>query len=122
MGVRKKGRTKFTHSGDDYVWWVDNDTYIRIASADKSLVVAYLIYDVSNDVGGILAVHGPSFPGIDRNEKRPIWLVVPHEIMADSERSMGAMVNAIITWCLDEEHEIVRYNRNVPASFGIGDD
>jgi len=121
MGVRKKGRSKFTHSGQEFVWWVDNDTFTRIASADKSLVVAYLIYDVPRDVGGILAVHGPEFPGIDRNEKRPIWLVLPEEIMDAFQQSMGAVVNALITWCLDTEHDIVRYNRNVPSFLEIED-
>jgi len=121
MGVRKKGRSKFTHSGQEFVWWVDNDTFIRIASADKSLVVAYLISETPNDVGGILAVHGPKFPGIDQTERRPIWLIVPQEIMDAFQQSMGAVVNALITWCLDPEHEVVRYNRNVPSFLGIGD-
>ncbi|MFN3168557.1 MAG: hypothetical protein ACE37H_15970 [Phycisphaeraceae bacterium] len=122
MVVRKKGRSKFIHSGQEFVWWVDNDTFIRIASGDKALVVAYLIYDVPSDVGGILAVHGPKFPGIERTEKRPIWLVVPQEIMDAFQQSIGAVVNALISWCLDPEHEIIRYNRNVPAFLGIGDD
>ena len=65
MSVHKKGRSRFNHSGREFVWWVDNDTFVRVASADKSLVVAYLIYDVQNDVGGIVAVHGPEFPGIE---------------------------------------------------------
>ena len=121
MGVRKKGRSKFTHSGQEFVWWVDNGTFIRVASSDKSLVVAYLIYDLPDDVGGILAVHGRRFPGIEPSEKRPAWLVVPKEIMDEFEHSMGAVVSALISWCLDPKHEIVRYNGNLPAFLDIGD-
>jgi hypothetical protein len=121
MSVRKKGRTRFNHSGREFVWWVDTDTFVRVASADKALVVAYLICDVPTDVGGIVAVHGPEFPGIEQTEKRPVWLVAPREIMDAFQQSMGAVVNALISWCLDPEHEIKRYDRNVPAFLEIGE-
>lgn len=114
MAVRRKGRSVFQHSGREFVWWVDNDTYIRIASADKSLVVGYLLYDVPHGIGGLVAVHGPKFPGLERAEKRPVWLVVPQSIADEFQHSMGAFVNALITWCLDPEHEIERYEGSVP--------
>lgn len=119
MGVRKKGRTTLTHSGHEFVWWVDNDTYIRIASSDKSMVVAYLIYDVPEDVGGILCVNGPTFPGLSKTEQRPVWLVLPDSIRDAFQQSMGAVVNAILAWCLDPEHEIIRYERNLPTFLEI---
>ena len=123
MGVRKKGRTTFSHSGRDFVWWVDkNDTYIRVASTDKAMVVAYLINDVPDDVGGVLCVHGPEFPGISKTERRPIWLVVPKSIYDAFQQSMGSVVNAILTWCLVPDHEIIRYTRNVPSFLGIDDE
>jgi hypothetical protein len=109
VAVRKKRRNKFQHSGRSFVWWVDNDTCIRIASDDKAFVVAYLIYDVPQDVGGLLAVHGHEFPGIELTEKRPVWLVVPRFVENALAKSMGAMVDAIISWSLDPQHELIRY-------------
>lgn len=122
MAVRKKGRSRFAHSGREFVWWVDNDVFIRVASTDKSLVVAFLISEVPKDVGGIVVVHGPEFLGIDRSEKRPIWLAAPKIIMSAFADSMGAVVNALLSWCLDPDHEIVRYDRKIPSFLGGGDD
>lgn len=115
MGARRKGRAKFEHSGRKFVWWVDNDTFIRISSEDKSFVVAYLLYDVPTDVGGILAVHGREFPGLMESEPRPIWLIVPEEVSNALSNSMGALVNELITWCLEPTRDLQLYTGTPPT-------
>lgn len=112
MGVRKKGRAKFEYAGRTFVWWVDNsEWFIRIASDDKSFVVAYLRCGVPDLVGGLLAVHGPEFDGVTAAEPRPIWLVVPEEVSNAVHESMGALVNALLDWCFDSDCVRQRYSR-----------
>jgi hypothetical protein len=101
MSIRVKGRAKFDYRGRQFVWWVDNDTYLRIASADKQFVVAYLLFD-PNFIGPLLAVHGPEFPGVSRKESRPSWFVPPKF----SATSMGGHVAEILDWYFQtENHE-----------------
>jgi hypothetical protein len=40
MGVRKVGRCSVVVRGREFVWWVQGDTELRIASADKKFAVA----------------------------------------------------------------------------------
>ena len=63
MGVRKKGRVKFTFGGRLFVWWIDNDTYLRIASDDKRFIAGNLLIDRFD----LLAVHALN----SRASKRP---------------------------------------------------
>jgi hypothetical protein len=37
------GRAKFDFRGRPFVWWVDGDFWLRIASLDKRFVVAYAL-------------------------------------------------------------------------------
>ena len=84
MGARRKGRAAFDFHGRAFVWWVENDKYLRIASADKTFIIAYAIGRDPSDPPTIEVI-GQSFPGIDRSERRPLWLVV-----AEPTGSMGA--------------------------------
>ena len=91
MGIRKKGRAKFNFDGRVFVWWIDNEIYLRIASDDKRFVVAYLLLGETS----LLAVHGPEFPGLD-DRKRPAWFTIP-QLAAEPE--IGRHVNHILTVC-----------------------
>ena len=115
MAIRKKNRNSFQHSGRSFVWWIDNDTYLRIASENKTFVVAYLIFDTPEDVGGILVVHGSEFAGLEGDSKRPAFLETPRSIADMLQNSIGATVDAVLTWSLDPKHDIIRYNRNEPS-------
>ena len=109
MSIRTKGRAKFDYCGRQFVWWVDNETHLRIASADKQFVVSYLLYDPES-VGPLLAVHGPEFPGVSSTGSRPVWFVPPKF----SATSMGGHVVEILDWCFKtEKHE--RFAGNPPA-------
>jgi len=101
MAIRTKGRAKFDYNGRPFVWWVDADTYLRIASTDKQFVVSYLLYDPDN-AGPLLAVLGPEFPGIDRSEPRPVWFVPP----IYSAETMGGHVADLLDWCFKtQDHD-----------------
>ncbi len=109
MAVLTTRRAKFEYHGRHFVWWVDSDTWLRIASADKQFVVAYLLFD-PDSVGPLLVVHGTKFPGIPRAEPRPVWLVPP-KFIADS---MGGHVADVLDWCFTtEDHE--RFTGTPPA-------
>ena len=43
MGISKKKRCTFQHSGRDFTWWVENESFIRIISEDRRFYVDYLI-------------------------------------------------------------------------------
>jgi hypothetical protein len=93
MGVRRKGRAKFDFRGRTFVWYVSQDTYVRIASADKRYSVSYNWYD-----SGVLKVSGAEFPGLDAAEKRPVYLILPRFTYPN----LGALVNSILSWSFDE--------------------
>ena len=78
-------------------------------------MVAYLIYDVPADVGGILAVHGRSFPGLTSDDKRPYWIIVPDSVCNKMRDSIGAFVDALLTWCLDPTRQLLPYQGTPPA-------
>jgi hypothetical protein len=65
MSVRTKGRAKFDFHGRQFVWYVAEDRYLRIASADKKYCVSY-----AWDYPGNLKVYGTEFPGLDASERR----------------------------------------------------
>lgn len=111
MSIRTKGRAKFDYDGRRFVWWVDSDIYLRIASADKQFVVSTPLHDLDS-VGPLLAVLGPEFPGVSRTESRPVWFVPP-KFSADS---MGGHVANTLDWCFKtEDHE--RFAGDPPTRF-----
>ena len=93
MGARKKGRVKFDFNGRPFVWWIDNVTFLRIASDDKRFVVGNLLIDRLD----LLAVHGPEFPQLD-DSSRPAWFVMPD---LDTSTDFGRRVNDILEICLE---------------------
>ena len=119
MGVSKKGRSTFQHSGRSFTWWVDNVSVIRIVSENKKFIVDYLLADTPSDAGGLLAVHGVEFLGLENESRRPIVLDVPKSIGDCYSNSIGSAVDAILTWSLDPSHEIVRYKLSKPNDLGI---
>lgn len=101
MPARTKGRAKFDFRGRPFIWWIEGDWWLRIASLDKRFVVAYplghSIYSPTT-----LVVHGPEFPGL-RNDQRPVFLVIPEP----AGKSMGAWVDQILRWSFDASHELI---------------
>lgn len=101
VSARTKRRAKFDFHGRPFVWWVDNDRWLRIASLDKRFVVAF---PLGRAVDGptILVVHGQEFLGL-RSSTRPIYLVVPEP----TGKSMGAWVEQLLNWSFNPSHELV---------------
>lgn len=114
MGVRKKGRTRFECLGETFVWYFD-EWYIRIASEDKSFVIAYFMGGPWGDEAH-LEVHGHRFPGIERTKRRPVRVLIPEAVLDEFQSSTGAFINALIRWCLDESHTLVDYDESNPQS------
>jgi hypothetical protein len=105
MGIRKKSRAKFTFDGHLFVWWIDNEIYLRVASDDKRFVVGYLLLGDSS----LLAVHGPDFPGLDDNQ-RPAWFTIP-PLAATPD--IGRHVNHIINACF-KTNECTAFHGELP--------
>jgi hypothetical protein len=102
MPARTKRRARFDFHGREFVWWIDGDHWLRIASLDKRFVVAVpLLRD--SDQSHLLAVHGQEFPGLTPADSRPVYLVVPQP----SGSSMGAWVDQILRWSFDTSHQLV---------------
>ncbi|TWT81674.1 hypothetical protein CA13_31270 [Planctomycetes bacterium CA13] len=95
MGIRKKGRAQFDFNGRPFVWWIEGDVHLRIASDDKRFIVGYLLIGDSS----LLVVHGPEFPGI-QNPERPLRIWVPP---LSPTPVIGQHVNHILTMCFDGE-------------------
>ncbi len=119
MSISKKNRCTFPHSGRDFTWWVENESFIRIISQDRQFYVDYLILDTPSDAGGLLAVRGKEFHGLESDRDRPIVLDVPKSIAECFSHSMGSVVDAILTWSLDSNHEIIRYTVTQSNYLGI---
>ena len=119
MGISKKKRCTFQHSGRDFTWWVENESFVRIISEDRRFYVDYLIVDTPPDAGGLLAVLGDEFCGLESDHDRPIVLNVPKSIANCFAQSMGSVVDAILTWALDPKHEIIRYTITKRNYLGI---
>lgn len=107
MGVRKKKRTCFEYLGE-YFHWYHDDWRVRVSTADKKFVIAYFTGDPWGD-GPHLEVYGPRFPGIERNQTRPVRLCVPKFVIDEWANSLGAFVNALIRWSLRESHRLKYY-------------
>lgn len=118
MGISKKKRCTFQHSGREFTWWVENDSFIRIISQNRQFYVDYLILDPPSDAGGLLAVRGNEFPGLE-NDSRPVVLDVPESIAECFSKSMGSVVDAILTWSLDVTHDLNRYTITKENYLGI---
>jgi hypothetical protein len=107
MPARTKGRAKFDFHGRTFLWWVDDDRYLRILSLDKKFVVAALIATTAGVP--IIEVIGSEFPGIDPKERRPIRLIGPHP----TGLSMGEWVHTVLRWAFDPKHELNRFEGQV---------
>ena len=105
MPIRTRGRAKFDFRGRAFVWWIDNDKYLRIASLDKKFVIALLL-GADIDAPGVVEVTGQEFPGLDQSERRPVRLVVPWP----EGKSMGAWVDELLRWSFDPGHALIRFN------------
>lgn len=104
MSVRKKKVTRFECMGESFYWRFDN-WHLRIYSEDKTFVVAYYMGHSGSDH---LEVIGKRFPGVDRKLPRPVRLEIPAHVLEQGD-SAGALVNALIRWCLDENHQLIQY-------------
>ncbi len=111
MGVRKKGRVKFMFGDRLFVWWIDNDTYLRIASDDKRFVAGNLLLDRLD----LLAVHGPDFPGLETSA-RPAWFSMPD---LDCTTDFGRRVNDILELCFNTSG-CIPYDGELPQYAGGG--
>ncbi len=103
MPARTKGRAKFDFRGRPFIWWVDADYYLRIASLDKKFITAYPMGIEWGDPP-VIEVIGSEFPGLDASESRPIWIVAPRL----SGESMGAKVDQLLAWSFNPAHELIR--------------
>jgi hypothetical protein len=101
MPARTKRRAKFDFNGRPFVWWIDGDYWLRIASMDKRFVVAYAL-GRALDQAPILVVDGPEFPGLGSGVPRPAYLVVPEP----SGESMGAWIEELLTWSFTPRHQV----------------
>ena len=115
MPARTKGRAKFDFRGRAFVWRVDGDYWLRVSSLDKQFVIAYALGRAAG-TPPVVGVSGVEFPGIGRNEPRPVWLVAPE--LGHSGVGMGSWVEQLLSWSFDPGHEI---NRTNPPQFaGVG--
>jgi hypothetical protein len=103
MPARTKGRANFDFNGRPFVWWIDGDYWLRIASLDKRFVVAYALVRTL-DQPPVLTVHGQEFPGLEPSQPRPIFLNVPEP----AGKSMGAMVDQLLSWSFDQSHKLIQ--------------
>jgi hypothetical protein len=102
MPARTRRRAKFDFNGRPFVWWIDGDYWLRIASADKRFVVAFALGRAPGQLP-ILVVHGPEFLGLPSGGPRPAYLVVPEP----RGGSMGAWVEELLTWSFSPRHQVV---------------
>ncbi|HEY2586905.1 MAG TPA: hypothetical protein VGI81_14260 [Tepidisphaeraceae bacterium] len=95
MPARTKRRAKFDFRGRPFVWWIDGDKYLRIASLDKRFVIAHPLGTAPGDPPTV-AVIGPEFPGLDPADQRPVWFTVPRPA-----GTVGAWVDQLLSWSFD---------------------
>ena len=103
MPARTKGRAKFDFRGRPFMWWVDRDYWLRIASIDKRFVIAFALGRVV-DQPPILVVYGQEFLGLLPSEPRPVFLIT----LEPAGDSMGAWVDQLLAWSFDQLHELRR--------------
>jgi len=99
MAIRKKGRAEFEFRGRDFVWYVGDERYLRVASEDKRFALAYRL-----DGDAVVKVTGPEFAGLPPSDARPVYLVPPEFEWSN----VGALVNAILDWSFDESRPLQR--------------
>ena len=99
MPARTKGRAKLDFHGRPFIWWVDDDRYLRIASLDKKFVISATLLD-----DRVVEVIGSEFPGLDPSEVRPVRFLVS----LPASGSIGAMVEQLLQWSFDPALERVR--------------
>jgi hypothetical protein len=102
MPARTKGRAKFNFRGRQFVWWIDGDRWLRIASLDKKFVVAFALGRAA-DQPPILTVSGQEFPGLEGSRSRPRYVIVPEP----SGNSMGAWVDQLLRWSFDATRQVI---------------
>jgi hypothetical protein len=102
MPARTKARAKFDFRGRPFVWWIENDKYLRIASLDKRFVIAYLIGRAIEDPP-VVKVIGPEFPGLE-SARRPLWFVVP-----EPTGVMGAWVDQLLRWSFNPQRPLISF-------------
>ncbi|MEP3481313.1 MAG: hypothetical protein ABJZ55_18880 [Fuerstiella sp.] len=107
MAARSKKRAKFRFNDRDFRWYIDADTWLRIYSAEKNFIVAYLLYhpDLTVNSAMYIEIIGNEFPP-RTSEARPLGLVVPTSVANEIQNSMGALVNAILNWAFDSTTEV----------------
>jgi hypothetical protein len=76
MPARTKKRAKFDFQGRPFVWWVEDEYYLRIASLDKKFVVAHPLWR-RMEHPPVIEVIGEEFPGVAPSHPRPCWFIVP---------------------------------------------
>jgi hypothetical protein len=101
MPARTRRRAKFDFQGRPFVWWVDADRYLRICSLDKKFIISLSLWGAAPEV---VEVIGQEFPGLDRSERRPVWLIAPPA----SGTSMGSRVNELLTWSFARDRPLTR--------------
>ena len=107
VSVRTKGRAKFYFRGRAFVWLVQDDKWLRVASADKRFVVAYSMI-VERGEKPCLVVNGEEFLGLE-NHRRPIHLLPE----LPNSNSVGSLVNNLLEWCFDPNHPLIIVDRAV---------
>jgi hypothetical protein len=100
MAARTKRRAKFDFRGRRFLWWVDDDRFLRITSLDKKFVIAYPMVTEPGEPA-VVEVIGSEFPGVEPSEQRPLWFIAPSLPTA----SMGAWVDRLLTWSFDANQE-----------------
>jgi hypothetical protein len=100
--IRTKGRNRFDYNGRQFIWYVADETQLRIASTDKRFVVMFEL--IGNQP--LMSVSGYEFLGIPPSLQLPIWIVLPRF----SNSVGGALVREILDWCFNPDHEIVLYD------------
>jgi adenine/guanine phosphoribosyltransferase-like PRPP-binding protein len=95
MPARSRGRASFDFQGQPFVWWIDGDRWLRIASSDKRFVVALpLLRGVRAPV--VLTVTAQEFPDL-ASASRPAYVIAP----ATTGTSPGAIVSELLGWAFD---------------------
>jgi hypothetical protein len=100
--IRTKGRNRFNYNGRPFVWYVADETQLRIASMDKRFVVMFELIGKQP----LMSISRHEFPGIPPSHPLPIWIVSPHF----SQTVGGALVREILDWCFNPDHEIILYD------------
>jgi hypothetical protein len=109
MPARTKARAKFDFGGRPFVWWIENEKYLRICSLDKKFIIACWL-GTAPDAPEVVEITGPEFPGLSASEGRPLYVVAPPRKGA----SMGAWVHALLTWSFQRDRVLERVNLPPP--------